>query len=482
VLLSATLTLTPFYSKTTTTAKMSLSSPIFGEIINFPEGTKKPRILAAASPVAGHVAPVLRVVEELAGRGYDVSMLAGVDYHKAIKSYGARPLFCEEMLSEAKWAERALVKPGPEQLMFDMTNFFIAPTAYRQKITYEALEQMRDEDPDTDIVVLVETFWLGTHPMFLGAQLPKGFTKRPRVINIHALCYFVKSIDCGPVGMGLLPDPTPEGRERMAKLRAETMQGPWEAVLDMDEKNMRSLGAVNYRRDMLWELWQISHDLCLQMCHPALEFNRPDWHPKVHFVGSFPPKPIKADQAYPSWWNEVTSGDKRVIVISQGTIALNYDELLVPTFKALADRDDLLLVALLGIKGASLPEHIEVPKNARVLDYFPYDTLLPHASAFVFNAGYGGYIHGATNGVPMVLAGISEEKPEICARAEYAGIGVNLRTSTPTVTEVGDAVNKILTDPSFKKKASKIKSENEQMSAVDALESAVLKMGALGYA
>ena len=459
-----------------------ISEPPIQEILNLENASVKPRILSCASPVPGHTAPVLRVSEALSKRGYDVTMIAGIEYFDAIKKFGGRPVEIEPMMTAEAMGARAKVPPGPEQLAFDMSTFFIKPTKVRMECVYATLEKMNEEDPESQIVIVTESFFLGTHPMYLGAPLPKGFTKRPRVINLHALAYFVKSVDTGPIGMGLLPDPTPEGREKMAALRHDAMHGEWSHLLDMDEENMRSLGAVNYRRDILWELWQTTHDLTLQMCPPSLEYARPDWHPKVQFVGALPAKPAKADQVYPPFWDEITSGQKRVVVVSQGTIATEYHQLILPTLKGLADRDDLLVVALLGVKGASLPSDIEVPSNVRVLDYFPYDVLLPHASVFVFNAGYGGFIHGAINGVPMVLAGISEEKPEAAARGEYCGVAVNLRTSEPSVQQVTDAINRVLTEPSFKKKAAKVKAENEAMSATDAVESAVLKMAALGYA
>ncbi len=43
-----------------------------------------------------------------------------------------------------------------------------------------------------------------------------------------------------------------------------------------------------------------------------------------------------------------------------------------------------------------------------------------------------GVLQAMTNGVPMVLAGATEDKLEVAMRAEYAGIAVNLRTETPT--------------------------------------------------
>lgn len=195
-------------------------------------------------------------------------------------------------------------------------------------------------------------------------------------------------------------------------------------------------------------------------------------------------KPVKRDQVYPAFWDEITSGNTKLVVVSQGTIATNYTQLVIPTIQALADRDEIYIVALLGVKGATLPAEkgFSVPSNTYNLDYFPYDTLLPHASVFIFNGGYGGFIHGAINGMPMVLAGVSEDKPEVGACGEYCGLAVNLRTSDSTTQQLSEAVSKLLFDPSYKKKANQIMRENSEMRATNAIESAVLNMAARGPA
>lgn len=70
----------------------------------------------------------------------------------------------------------------------------------------------------------------------------------------------------------------------------------------------------------------------------------------------------------------------------------------------------------------------------------------------VTNGGYNGVQMALANGIPLVAAGQTEEKPEICARIEWAGVGINLKTSTPTPTQVRDAVKQILSSPHYQQK------------------------------
>jgi UDP:flavonoid glycosyltransferase YjiC (YdhE family) len=108
-----------------------------------------------------------------------------------------------------------------------------------------------------------------------------------------------------------------------------------------------------------------------------------------------------------------------------------------------------------------------------VVDYLPYDALLPLADVFVSNAGYGGFMQSVMNGVPMVLAGTAADKAEVCARAEWAGVAVNLRAQTPGEDAIRAAVETVLGDGRYKKKALEVKEENERLDALARFESII---------
>ena len=68
----------------------------------------------------------------------------------------------------------------------------------------------------------------------------------------------------------------------------------------------------------------------------------------------------------------------------------------------------------------------------RLERFIPHDRLLPHVDVMVTNGGYGGVQQALANGVPLVVAGDSEDKPEVAARVHWSGTGVNLRTGRPS--------------------------------------------------
>jgi UDP:flavonoid glycosyltransferase YjiC (YdhE family) len=82
------------------------------------------------------------------------------------------------------------------------------------------------------------------------------------------------------------------------------------------------------------------------------------------------------------------------------------------------------------------------------------------------------------NGVPLVTAGQTEEKPEICARVQWAGVGIDLKTSTPRPSQIRDAVMKILGSSQYRQRAFRFKTEIAHFDAPE-LATALLEQLAL---
>ncbi|NMG21537.1 hypothetical protein DP116_19620 [Brasilonema bromeliae SPC951] len=97
--------------------------------------------------------------------------------------------------------------------------------------------------------------------------------------------------------------------------------------------------------------------------------------------------------------------------------------------------------------------------NVRVEKFLPHAHLLPYVDVMVTNGGFNGVQIALANGVPMVTAGQTEEKPEICARVQWAGVGVDLKTSTPTPKQIQEAVMKIVNSSQYRQRAENFKTE-----------------------
>lgn len=184
----------------------------------------------------------------------------------------------------------------------------------------------------------------------------------------------------------------------------------------------------------------LCHDATLQMCTPSLEFPA-QWPDRVRFGGALPPKAVDPDLVYPDWFARLERGTnkkRRIVLATQGTLATQYAACVVPTIRGLAGRNDVLVVATLGARGATLDEHFPVgrlPGNAVVVDYFPYRPLLELADVVVTNGSYGIFSQCAVHGVPMVLAGsVSEDKPEVIfMRGYYVSLRESLMLNLSTL-------------------------------------------------
>ena len=172
--------------------------------------------------------------------------------------------------------------------------------------------------------------------------------------------------------------------------------------------------------------------------------------------------------------------------MSQGTLARDYSMLLAPTVKALAGREDVLLIALLGKGGLEVPPGILPASeeqgdvgNVRVVDFIPYDAVLKYADVMVFNAGYGGFVHCVVNGVPVIAAGLTEDKCEVSARVEWTGVGINLRTGRPSAEAVASAVDEILTNPKYRARARELAAEVSKENALEVVEKEVRVLAGL---
>jgi UDP:flavonoid glycosyltransferase YjiC (YdhE family) len=77
----------------------------------------------------------------------------------------------------------------------------------------------------------------------------------------------------------------------------------------------------------------------------------------------------------------------------------------------------------------------------------------------VTNGGYGGVQMALSYGVPLVVAGASEDKPEVAARVAWSGAGLNLKTGKPKPHAVRAAVRAVLDDPRYRARAQTLASE-----------------------
>jgi UDP:flavonoid glycosyltransferase YjiC (YdhE family) len=207
----------------------------------------------------------------------------------------------------------------------------------------------------------------------------------------------------------------------------------------------------------------ISPFLFLQPTLPVFEYPRTDLPRQIHFVGALLPE-APATFAAPVWWNALDAG-RPVVHVTQGTLATNSNDLIVPTIQALADSEVVVVATTGGRAPTSVPID-PLPKNVYIEPFISYAHLLPKVSVMITNCGYGGVHYALTHGIPLIAAGATEEKPEIANRIAWAGVGLNLRTGQPQPAQIRNAVQTILSDPRYRQNAQRIREEFAHFDAV----------------
>jgi UDP:flavonoid glycosyltransferase YjiC (YdhE family) len=75
----------------------------------------------------------------------------------------------------------------------------------------------------------------------------------------------------------------------------------------------------------------------------------------------------------------------------------------------------------------------------------------------VTNGGYGGVTQALRAGVPLVVAGATEEKPEVAARVAWSGTGINLRSGRPSPRRLRAAVRAVLHGTRYRTEAQRMR-------------------------
>ncbi|MFF9352670.1 glycosyltransferase [Streptomyces sp. NPDC014734] len=202
------------------------------------------------------------------------------------------------------------------------------------------------------------------------------------------------------------------------------------------------------------------------MTVPDFEYPRPGTVAPVHFIGPLG-RSSTSDHPLPDWWTDLDN-ERPVVLVTQGTAAnTDFDELINPAVAALAGEDVTVVVATCG--RATPAWEAGLPGNVRTAAFLPYDELLPRTALMVTNGGYGGVHFALRHGVPLVVAGATEDKAEVAARVSWSGAGIGLRTNRPSVGTLGAAARRVLAEPDYRHRAGALAEQIAAAGGIDAL-------------
>jgi UDP:flavonoid glycosyltransferase YjiC (YdhE family) len=407
------------------------------------------KILMASTPATGHINPMLAIGRILMAEGHELVCLSASWLRHRIEGAGVQfrafvPAADIDLRDAPTLApELAALPPGLDWLRVAIERFFIDRIAPQ----HESVSQVLRDFP-ADVIIGDNTFF-GVLPMLLGPR-----AQRPPVVLCGTFFLHSTRDDGAPHFLGLPPAATQADRETYAVIAAEYDRMVNHPAAEILNRVLAGFGVGPLRQPMFDSVVALA-DAYMQLTVPSFEYPRP-LPPTVHFVGT---PPIVSNQApLPAWAHEL-DGSRKVVLVTQGTFA-NHDLGLVvaPTLSALANERDLLVVATTGGRPVdAIPGSI--PGNARVASYLPFEWLLPKVDVLVTNGGYGSVNQAMSFGIPVVTAGLTEDKADVNARIAWSGVGINLATNEPTPEAVRAAVRSVIDRGQYRARAARMGEE-----------------------
>jgi UDP:flavonoid glycosyltransferase YjiC (YdhE family) len=408
------------------------------------------KVLIASTPASGHIDPMFSLGRLLVRAGHEVVGLSANAMRARIEAAGAGfrsfPRAADFDLRDivSVFPEYEAIPPGLEMSQFLLQRVFIdAIPAQHQGLKAALCDFPAD-------IILADNFFFGALPMLLGPRCA-----RPPIVLCGTMFLHYHRDDGAPNFAGLPPAMGAaelSAYAGIAKLHDEVLYAPVRAYLN---KCLAGLGVAPLEMDV-HEAVVALPDAYLQLTVPSFEFPRRDLPASVHFVGTPPIIPNQAP--LPAWTHDLGSW-RKIVLVSQGTVS-NHDfrQLISPTLAALCNQPDVLVIATTGGRPTDAL-YDAIPGNARVAQYLPFEWLLPKVDVLVTNGGYGSVNQALSFGIPLVTAGLTEDKADTNVRVAWSGVGIDLRTQRPSPSAIVEAVRAVLDQPDYRARASSMARE-----------------------
>lgn len=409
---------------------------------------KKQSILIATMPMDGHFSPLTSLAKHLSELGHDVRWYVGGHYGEKVAKLGLRhyPFVKAQTLNqenlEAIFPERSKMKGTVARLRFDINQVFLL----RGPEFVEDLTMIYQEWPYDLLIHDV---------LFTGGSLIRELLP-VRSVAVGVVPLGESDQNLPPSGLGKVPATGWLQRQYQHLLRFLVQRVLFKPCHDLYNR-IRIQHGLRPTKVFLFDYAVRSADLYLQSGVPSFEFPRQRISPNVRFVGAMLPysKGLKqhfehADKALEA---------RRVVLVTQGTVEKDVEKILVPTLEAFADDPGTLVIATTGGSQTQALRDRFPQAHFIIEDFIDFNSVMPYASVYVTNGGYGGVMLGLQHNLPIVAAGVHEGKNEIAARIGYCKVGVNLKTETPKSGQIRQAVERVLTDLTYRQNIRKLSRE-----------------------
>lgn len=180
------------------------------------------------------------------------------------------------------------------------------------------------------------------------------------------------------------------------------------------------------------------------------EFPRTNLPPCFHFTGPYQNPVTREPTSFP--FEKLTG--QSLIYASMGTVQNRLMGIFRDIAEACVGLDAQLVISLGG--GSSTESLPELPGSPLVVEYAPQLELLKRTTLTITHAGMNTTLESLSNGVPMVAIPITNDQPGVAARLAWSGAGEVVQLSRLTVPKLQSAIQRVLTEESYKNNASRL--------------------------
>jgi MGT family glycosyltransferase len=408
------------------------------------------KVLLASIPATGHFNPLLVVANILKKAGHETAFYTSTVFREKVEASGSRffpmPHEADQGVRDiiASFLKRHIYAPSIEEQLNGYRAVFVDPMLAQ----FRGLQELLQEFP-ADLIVH-ETCFAGVLPLLLGPR-----SARPATAFMGITASPFDRADGAPFGPGLLPTSDPEKLKEYAEVAKEVNAKKDLPLQEAGDRLLAELGLPSLP-GRIFESAALLADIVLQPCVPSFEFPLRESAKKVHFIGALLPQ---GAGDIPPGLKEAKEAGRKIVLVSQGTIANNdLGKLLAPAIQGLGGREDFMVLATTG--GRPIEDiPCALTPNTVASKYLNFTEILPYVDVLVAFGSYGTVTQALSLGVPMVVAGRGEDKPEVGVRVAATGCGIYLATDTPAPEQICEAVDRILANPEYRANSERMRLE-----------------------
>ena len=274
----------------------------------------------------------------------------------------------------------------------------------------------------------------------VAAGMAAELEDRPWVTLVpHFLPMFERGLP--PYSIGAVLPRTAAGRQLWSRMKSFLAQGERQGRRELNGARER-LGLPPHEHVQ----GGISRRLALIATFPQLEYPRSAWEPWARVTG-----PLLWEQPFPD--TEPPPGDDPLVLIAPSTSQDPKQRMLAAALEGLAGEPVRVLATT---NRREPPQPLDVPPNARVVDWVSYARTMPRCAAVVCHAGHGTVARSLACGVPVVACPAAGDMAENAARVRWARVGVSLPRRFVTPRGVRLAVRRALADSAYAENAGRL--------------------------